>query len=712
MPRSNFSRAPLLSRVTRALFALLLVSVIAPPDADARRGRRRRAPAPAPPAIDAATLELVRPLLDRLATRSDEGAKLAVFEARLLMTEEDQGTALDAALAASDMELKLRAARWLLQDKARAGARYETAIGFLKELLGAGDAAKRAHGYALLDEFFPATAAEPAPRLPRHCMHVLASERAARRCARLRRRLRRRRGAESLSRLSLIQEIARIGHPEARQAARVQLFARRDEIAWALVEQGLGAEGQPIYSEALAALEAYAYPQAQRWAMERIYEDGEEGRIARVWFENVEGVRGLDRQLERLYQQKFGDFPKRVRLASLLARRGKYQLVRETLIHAVGNRRSTNPTIRALGWEGLQYCREQVVLQQFKIFFLAISNEEENRPAAVWLREWFKETGEPLAMEILQEMARSNRYATRSAALRVLGELQHRESIPLIAGILREGDLPLRQSAAGAISAMIRPGDERDFQRYLRQERRDVGIRVKLIEALGTLGTREALNVLRFYLPERNAALRRAAIEAVAQVEGGDIAVLLPERLRLDPDRQIRLRVWELLLTRAPERLARSMRSAAVWLTPAMVEHLSGLAAVPATFFAEVAINAPTQTRALRQAAVDALHRRGEAGLVSLNRVINQQPGDYVNGSAVDRVGVQLKEQALGTYRRLLERREAPLRAAAYRNIGLYGPFAQLERMKQGYEDDEPLVRAEAIRAVLGLLRRQAAASP
>ena len=53
------------------------------------------------------------------------------------------------------------------------------------------------------------------------------------------------------------------------------------------------------------------------------------------------------------------------------------------------------------------------------------------------------------------------------------------------------------------------------------------------------------------------------------------------------------------------------MRSAAVWLTPAMVEHLSGLAAVPANFFAEVALNAPTQKRPLRQAAVDALKEWG-----------------------------------------------------------------------------------------------------
>ena len=169
MSLSTFSRAPLLPRIAWALFVLLSVSAIAPPDADARRRRRRRAPAPAQPAIDAATLELVHPLLDRLATRSDEGAKLAVFEARLLMTDEDQGAALDAVLSAADMELKLRAVRWLLKDKTRAGTRYEQALTILKELLGAGNAAKRARGYALLDEFFPATAAEPTPRRGNGC---------------------------------------------------------------------------------------------------------------------------------------------------------------------------------------------------------------------------------------------------------------------------------------------------------------------------------------------------------------------------------------------------------------------------------------------------------------------------------------------------------------------------------------------------------------
>ncbi|MEE2645322.1 MAG: HEAT repeat domain-containing protein [Myxococcota bacterium] len=673
-----------------ALIALLTLSFA---EASARRRKRRRAPTPPPSPIDSATLEQLRPLLDRLATRADEGVKRAVFEARLLMEQSDRDAAVDAAIATADLELQLAAVRWILSDKARAGARYEAGLKFLREHLHSNKAERRAVGYKLLDQFFPEQAT-PTSRKRR------------------RRRRRRRRGAAPLSRLSLIQEAAKIGQPEARKTARALIFARQDELSWALVQEGLGKSGDPLYTEALAALEAKAYPEAKSWAMKRIYEDGEEGRVARVWFSKVEGVRGLDQKLKQLYKRLYGNFEKRVRLANLLAHRGHFSLVRDTLVFAVGSSRSNNPTVRALGWEGLQVCREKLLLEKFKIFFLAISNEVENRPAAIWLREWFKETGEPIAMQILLEMAKSTRYATRAAALQVLGELEHRKSMPMIEEVLRGGDLRMRKVAAEAIATMARRGDERRFRKYLRQERRDVGIRVTLLEALGRLGTKDALSVIRFYLPERDPVLRRAAVEALTHIEGVEIGELLTGRLRLDPDLQIRYRVWELLLTRDPKRLGRAMKSAAVWVTPEMVEKLSALPKVPVNFFAEVALNAPTNKRALRMAAVEALNQRGAAGLVSLKRIIDQSPGDFVNGAAVDRVGSQLKLEALGTYRRLLERREGALRAAAYRNIGLYGPVAQLERMKQGYEDDEPVVRAEATRAVLNPMHRQAKAAP
>ncbi|MCA9527991.1 MAG: HEAT repeat domain-containing protein, partial [Myxococcales bacterium] len=164
---------------------------------------------------------------------------------------------------------------------------------------------------------------------------------------------------------------------------------------------------------------------------------------------------------------KTADFPVRLRLAAVLARRGQVDDVSRTLHAGV---KFDGAAERLVAWEGLVASRDTVLLGKLREKIATNETPEEADLAYAWMAAWAKANAEPKVIELLQEVARSDRRELRLRAMATLADVKHRASAPIFEAAMTEGQTEVRLAAARGLAAIAKPGDEARIAGYLRKE--------------------------------------------------------------------------------------------------------------------------------------------------------------------------------------------------------------------------------------------------
>ncbi len=508
---------------------------------------------------------------------------------------------------------------------------------------------------------------------------------------------------KSRDRLKAIERTARDGSPDARAEARKRLIEQGGKTAWKVIEKGLAQPaGDAEHTQAMAALETFRDPVAQKWALANLHDTGEAGRLARQYLVEVSGKRvdkKLNKDLAKRYEKAAGSFEDRLRLAYVRAHRGAADEVLKTLVAGL---RYNQPWAKVMAWQGLQASRSHKALGALRDRMLLLLEPDQAQPAFMWLQIWAGKTGDPKVIEMLQEAARGDRPEPRMRAFEALTAIKHRDSIALFENGMNEGRTEIRLAAAKGIAAVARPGDEQRLAAFLRKEPTDE-VKLALIEALANIGTAEIIDPLQFVITNRNLEIKKAAGAAIAST-GSQKATMLLGLLKRDADLDIRFMAWMKLLELDPSGNEAAFKSTALrWLTPAQVEAMGEIDKISNDLLVHIALEGGDAHRVF---ALKALKNRGEKATVDLLTVYEKSAAADTSASALDALIERRGAESLPTYIKGLEAKQPEVRAVAIRGIGEHGLRRHLEMLMQAFADRDAMVRAEAARAAYRVSQR------
>jgi len=140
-------------------------------------------------------------------------------------------------------------------------------------------------------------------------------------------------------------------------------------------------------------------------------------------------------------------------------------------------------------------------------------------------------SGDPHVAELLINLTRHTDERVREAALLGLAELGGREISRPAMPALKDESVLVRTAAARAVAAAGDVGATTVLVRRLEQEK-DEGVLAALLQAIGQLGAKEALEVLARFAepggrPRRTPFVRAAAIEGLARLDRAEAKALL-----------------------------------------------------------------------------------------------------------------------------------------------------------------------------------------
>ncbi len=610
--------------------------------------------------------EQVKTVYDELAENSDPLVRRAVFLGRLALDDETRAKAIEAGLAESDWAVRGEAMALSFGKPPKKAAKLwkplrKTAEEALTKMLESGDEADFEHGLDLLKAHF-----------------------------------------NPKDQLKWLQKAAKMGAPDGRQRARQAILAGGGKPAWEVIKAGLAepADSQE-HQQAVEALKGFVDPLALDWAMKRMHDEDAYGAIARdllVAMDDKKAVAKMEKALRKTYE-KSADYETRLRIASVLARRGD-QGVTRTLIAGF---RFHKKTAKAHAWAGLAGVRDLATLGKLRALIASNDDPEQADAAYAWLTAWAKASGEKKVFELLQEVAKGDRRELRLRAMAALTELKHRASAPLFEDAMTEGQKEVRLAGAKGLAAVSRPGDEDRINAFLRKEP-DTEVKAALIDALANIGTPEIIDPLQFVMMAPQRELKHAAALAVARTGTPKAAERLA-LLKRDPDVEIRFIVWHKLLQLKPRETMAELKSAVTWLTPAQVKTLGD---DPQVSEDALELMAKEGGDELRHAAVLALEARGEKGVTKLLGLV-ESPHPDTAAQALVALSKQRKDASNATYRKALQSKHGNVRAAAFEALGAWGTRPSLELVMPGMADREPLARAHAAAAAYQLAGREAA---
>ena len=512
------------------------------------------------------------------------------------------------------------------------------------------------------------------------------------------------------------------GGSASKVSALNHFIAQGGKTAWSVLRDALklpeGSEGHKI---ALQALRDKQYPKAKSWALSHAGVKGEVGEVAQLWIDRVDGkeaakiTKGLYKEYQKAAgnRKKKADFPRRVRLANMLSKRGMVKQVLDTLAVAVKNKKGRvdadldNAQIRVMGWEGLRACRDHEVLKAVKEMMIELQNREEARPATLWLADWVKDTRDSFALQILEEMIEQPRYISRLEAIKALGTLQSRQSRPKIVQALINGDDDLRLAAAEALTLMAEPGDEKDFHKFLNKERKSLAVKEALLKGVLKIGTKETEKTIRFHISKPEPELRRLAIQGLLNLKPSlkDLEKYLNLKRRNDREIDIRFTVWQALLNAGSEQLNRQFKSAAQWLDAKHLKELSKSSKLSSEFFRIMTLQGGDE---LSQTSIAIFAARGEKAKDDLVYIFKESSEAKITAQALSLLAKAVKESGLEYYRKGLDSRDEEVRAVAFDAMRRFAPLSSLEEVRVAMENErKPHPRAEAARAYIAVSQRQ-----
>lgn len=640
-------------RSTRCALALGLLSLCLAATTHARKPKTPDDGMPS--AKDVA--EKAREVYADLKGNSNPAVRRVVFTGLLALDKADKKAAVDMGLKESDEGIKRDAMGIVLAGRDRKAKARVT--GMVQKLIESGEEADREQGYALLKAHF--------------------KDRAA---------------------IKAIQQAAKDGTPEARNAARAMLLARGGKLAWQIISAGLKEEdGTPEKTQAIEAFATFNEPLASKWALAQMH-DATMGEMARNYLIRIKDPRAskrLDKTLLAAYGKE-ADYPSKVRIAQVLAGRGHVDKVGKTLR---GGLRIKDAGVRLVAWQGLTHVRDLVAFGKLREKIQVNEKEDEAKLAYDWMEAWAKANAEPKVIELLQAVGRGDRRALRLRALGILTEIKHRASKPLFEEALAEGQSEVRLAGAKGIAAIAKPGDEAFIGKKLSREK-DPAVRLALIDALANIGTPDIIKSLQFVITAPQPEVKLAAAKAVAKT-GSPKAVTLLALNKRAPDLALRIVIWQSLLALKPDSLAEFKTGALSWLT---TEHVEALGKDPRISLDVLAFIAADGSDEQRLYAVSALEARGEKAATRLLALAQNERNPDTAASALAALAKLRKSASMGTYRGALKSAHGEVRAAAYAAIGDHGPRALLETVLIGVADKDPFARAQATMAAVKLANK------
>ena len=604
--------------------------------------------------------EEIRPVYAELATNSDPAVRRAVYYAELALGKKDRAAAIVRGLGESDWEIKQHALGEALSSRDRKLKKAASAT--LLKLLESGEEEERKHGHAILAKRY-----------------------------------------KKAQQLKMLQGVAKTGTPDARAEARSKLLARGGKVAWKVIEAGLAeGEGEPEYTQAVAALQTFRHPSGVKWAKSLIEERSDMGELARRFLVEMKDKRAgkaLNKSLKRFYD-KSAEFEQRLFYASVLGRRGYVNDVTRTLIAGL---RYSKKWARPLSWQGLRDSRDLKTFKKLAPKILTVDSPEQAEPAYGWMAAWAQTNADPKIVALLQRAARSDRRLVRMNALKVLKSIKHRPSFELFADGMREGQMEIRLAAAEGMASVARVGDERRLAKFLTKEP-NVQVKLALIQGLANIGTPDIVKSLQFVLTNRNKELKMAAAEALAAT-GTPKAATLFKLLKRDPDLGVRFFAWTTLLRLDKKGTEAEFQATALsWLKP---DHVKALADNKKTSLDVLAHIAMKGNDSLREVAIAGLQARGEKAGTRLLSVYERCAFPVTSAAALTALSEVRRDASVATYRKALDSKHSEVRGAAYWAIGKFGPRALMETCLQGLTDKDPLARAKAAYGAFALSKKK-----
>ena len=607
----------------------------------------------------------------------DLRVRLSITRGLIELGGDDRVQAVQKALVASDTELQALAMDTILKDKRSFKKQVKEAESLLKKMLESSNDDHRALAFKTLKEAF-----------------------------------------KKKKQIKWLQNVVKSGSAVARVQAGRALIQKGGKIAWKLIKQALALPiDDPLHTLALDEFKSKRYDKAESWAISHAGDDNEDGVVARAWLEDAPKqllVKMSKSLLKEYYKAgKKGDFVRRVRLAHLLSSRGHLDEVQDTLVVAVKDKQGRieahldTPELRVMGWEGLKNSRDAEALKALKPMILNLQNNIEAIPAVQWLAEWVKDRRDPEALKTLKDLAKHDQYAGRVAAIKAFGtlKLRDKESLGILEQALRNGNNELRVYAAEALSGVAMRGDEKRFEKYLlnRSERKSA-VRVALLKGVERMGSAESVPILKYWLVDRDAAIRTAALDALLKVKLNQHGKILNRKLRNDPDVSIRLKVWKALLVNDYKAVEKRLKSTSRWLDPEQVQELANEQKVPSSLFVSLALNSSEKVRSV---ALSALADRGENEATNLLRVIEQSVEPNTTAQAIELLASLVGVKGMGTYKAKLNDRSSKVRVACLEAYQKYGERSLIEALEIFITNEqEPLARVEAARALVAVSQR------
>ena len=644
--------------------ALLAAFVFAPLGANAAKSKKKvEVPDDGLPSVEEVAIQ-VKAVYDELSQTSDPLVRRAVFQGRLDLDDEARVTAISTGMKESDWAIRGEALALALGTAPKKLRRQwkplrKAAEEQLTKLLESGEVEDRTRGVALLEAHY-----------------------------------------KSKVQLKWLLKAAKIGTPDAREGARAALIARGGKVAWKVISAGMAEEPESReYKQALEALRNFAHPLALKWALKRLHQDDDLGDLARgllVEMSDKRAVKKMNKVLKREYE-KSADFEKRLRIASVLGRRGDRSVAR-TLLAGL---RYQKKEFRIYTWRGLLGVHDLVVLGKVRAFVLANEKDAEADAAYAWLVAWARANAEPKVFEVLQDAARSDRRPLRLRGMRALAELKHRASVALFEAAMGEGQKEVRLAGAEGLAAVARPGDEKRIHGFLRKEP-DADVKIALVKGLARIGTPEIIAPLQYVMMAPHRALKLEAVQAIAAT-GSPKATIPLSLLKRDADIDVRFIVWHNLLKLRPRETVPEMRAALTWMTGEQLDKLGADKKVPIESLELAAQRGNDEQRTF---AISALNARGGQAATRLLGLVESPHADTAAAS-LDALAKLRGDKSVPTYRKALKSKHGPVRAAGYAAIGRFGPRALLETVLGGMADREPLARARAAAASVVLAARE-----
>lgn len=631
-------------------------------------------------ALDPAVVQGAKAIFTALAGTSNAEARLAVVQGLIELGGADREEGLNQAEKASDFDIKLSGMREVLSQPKVHKARYKSAKSEAETLFLSKEEKSHLAGVKLLSSFY--------------------NERELKK---------------------MWDKALKSGGAASQHAARVHFISQGGNVAWKVIEDALKLpEDSDGHKLALKSLREKQYPQAKKWALSHAGVKGEIGEVAQLWIDRVTGT-DAKKITEGLYQEylkaagdkkKQADFPRRVRLANMLSKRGMITQVLDTLAVAVKNKKGRvdadldSAKIRVMGWEGLRACRDHEILKKVKEMMIELQNREEAEPATLWLADWVRDTRDSFALQILEEMIEQPRYISRLEAIKALGSLQSRQSRPRIVEALQNGDDDLRLAAAEALTLMAEPGDEAEFHKFLNKERSLV-VKEALLKGVLKIGTAETEKTIRFHISKPEPELRRLAIKGLLSLKPSltDLEKYLNNQRRNDSDLEIRFTVWQALLGAGSDQLNRSFKSAAQWLEPKHLKVLAEEKNITTEFYRIMTLQGGGE---LSTTSMDIFEARGADAKEDLIHIFNESSEAKLTARALALLSDLVKEAGIDFYRKGLESRDEEVRAVAFIAMRRFAPKSSLEEVKVAMENErKPHPRAEAARAYIAVSMRQ-----